>query len=126
MSTNDVLKMQRLRAERSAAGLCIDCGREPRTDISKRGSVCGKKANARQKRYWKSLTQSIGGRDDEGEMTFEEIGAEVGLSRERVRIVYLRALTKLRRECDRIGIDPSDIIGRGFSSLALCERWASE
>ena len=123
-AVNDVITNRRRRNERSALGLCIDCGRNPRTETAKRCVGCCKKATARQKRYLKSIKPGISGHADEGEMTFEEIAAELGISRERARHIYLRALMKLQRQCDKMGMDASMIIGRGFSMLATAERWA--
>ena len=56
--------------------------------------------------------------------TFSQIGLALGISRSRVEQIYHRAIKKLWRECKRQGIDPGMIIGRGFSAIALCEKWA--
>jgi len=37
--------------------------------------------------------------------TLEEIGEEIGLTRERVRQIQVEALTKLRKRCERAGLD---------------------
>ena len=42
--------------------------------------------------------------------TLEEIGDEMGISRERVRQLEHRALQKCRRWCDRHGYDLADLL----------------
>lgn len=83
-----------------------------------------------RKRYYRkvkvnaqTLDRDIGAREG---ATFREIGMALGISRSRAEAIYNRALAKLWRECKRQDIDPSMIVGRGFSSIALCEQWASE
>lgn len=44
------------------------------------------------------------------EMTLDEIGEVLHVSRERVRQIEKSALDKLRRECRRIGLDPADLV----------------
>lgn len=112
------------RAERHAAGLCVDCGRWPHTATSKRCMRCRSKHSSSQRVYLNRLDPT-GGHTD-GLMTFEQIGTNLNISRERARHIYLRALVKLRRQCKRMGIDANDIVDKGFSMLATAERWADE
>lgn len=43
--------------------------------------------------------------------SFDEIAAELGLSRCYVQQIYHRALAKLHRECRRRGISAADVLG---------------
>lgn len=54
---------------------------------------------------------------DEGEHTLEEISEIVGLTRERVRQIEERALSKLRLQAKLHGLDPSDILARPYHVL---------
>lgn len=123
MSSRDTIRIRGRRAELEKAGLCIDCGLEPRRETSKRGVVCGARANARQREYLKNL-DPVDIQHADGEMTFAEIGKVLNLSRERTRHIYLRALVKIRKECKRLGIEYTDVVGKGFSMLATAEKWA--
>lgn len=120
------------RAALSAAGICIICGKAPRTERSLRCETCSGKHAAYQRRYQSKLNNKRHpdsarymhmGADG---ATFQEIGDALGISRSRAEQIYDRAISKLWRECKRLDLDLTDIIGRGFSSLALCEKWASE
>lgn len=120
-----------LRRDRLLAlGLCIDCGREPHTATAKRCPACGKKLRARGVKHWEKIKKErvdSGTRYEhapEGGMGFGAIAKELGISRQAAQATFYRALSKFRAECVRRGIDASSIIGKGFSSLALCERWA--
>jgi hypothetical protein len=54
-------------------------------------------------------------------MTFREIGRRTGIHPKTVEYVFYNALTKLKRECIRRGIDVADIIGRPQSMLAQAQ-----
>lgn len=47
---------------------------------------------------------------DDRAMTLEEIGRELGVTRERARQIEAKALGKLRAECERLGIEPGDVV----------------
>lgn len=120
------------RAARSAAGICISCGREPRKETSSRCEGCSAKHNKYQRGYQRK--HNINNKkyralylhaDAEG-MTFQEIGDAMGISRTRAEQIYYRAMSKMHKECVRRGIDPSMIIERAFSMLATAEKWAGE
>ena len=117
-----VARNRKRREEKYAAGLCIDCGRNPHKATSKRCIGCGVKAGMRQKRYVIRLN-SYDVPYERAEMSFEQIGANLNISRERARHIYLRALEKVRRQCKRMGMDPGDMVERGFSMLARAEQW---
>lgn len=130
MSANPDRSYLDRRAKLAAAGICITCGKRPRSKTTLRCETCSGKHNASQRRYQKKLNSDYkaaraiylhAGADG---MTFQEIGDAIGVSRTRAEQIYYRAMTKLRRECNRLGLDASHVLGRGFSMLATAEKWA--
>ena len=118
-----------LRVERlKAAGLCMHCGKRPHNGTTKRCDECVIRMAEYGKRYYRKCKVNanlLKDRIGDG-ATFREIGLALGISRTRAETIYKNALAKLWRECKRRDIDPTMIIARGFSSIALCERYADE
>ena len=144
----------RLRRQRlSAAGLCIDCAERPNKPSARRCVECAEKVNQyrrsypqRKRQYWtgrgtgdvsgatlaipfsdvtavtgltpQQISCAIGG------ASFLEIGLALGISTQRAQQICYRAMNKIYVTCKNMGIDPSMIIGKGFSMLATAERWA--
>lgn len=119
-------------------GICRTCRRENDRDDRVECRIC---ANKRRKRDAEHRPPKIatGRVIENGETSWEKIGEALSLSPERVRQIYIRTMVKLWVACEEFGMDPKllDIrsalagsvdavktIGRGFSSIALCERWA--
>jgi single-stranded DNA-specific DHH superfamily exonuclease len=120
----------KLRVERlSAAGLCIHCGKKPRTETTKRCADCKNRTAKYSRRHYEKTKDKAfkmrGGEHGEG-ATFAQIGLALGISRTRVEQIYERAILKLHRECTKRGLDANLILGRGFSMIALAERWGDE
>lgn len=112
------------RARLMSAGLCVDCGRVPRSETAQRCNKCTAKVVARNRPGMAIRRRSPNySTADEG-MTFTEIGKAMGISRSRAEQICCRALFKLQRACKRAGIDASDIVGKGVSNFASLEKWA--
>lgn len=115
-----------------ASGLCIDCAKAPHTETAKRCKPCSDKVRVRGAKHWRKLKSE---RNESGTRyahapedgaTFGEIADDLGLSRQATQRIFYSALAKVTRECKRRGIDASMIVGRGFSMIAMCEKWAKE
>lgn len=115
-----------LRRERlTESGLCIECGNRPRKKTARRCVVCtGKMTRAHHRSIGRAVPLRRHEQATDGMMTFTEIGNALGISRSRAEQICYRALHKLQRECERVGLDAGDIMGKGFSMIANCERWA--
>lgn len=138
----------RVRRERlTVAGLCIDCGEEPKKETARRCIKCAKKIN-----LWRRKRQRCSaGREELGEVglslpfsavtaetgltpqqisevmggaTFNEIGIALGISKRQAQQICYRALNKLHLACRRAGISAEDVLVRCDGNFASLERWA--
>lgn len=135
-----------LRRERlMTSGLCIDCGKAPAKKSAKRCPPCAEKINlydrnrTRLKRGEAAIKPSPNAPKDcpvtqnqvnylvslfpDG-MNFGDIGYLIGVSRYRAQVICEGAVAKIYRECLRRGLDADAIIGKGFSMLAVAEKWS--
>lgn len=107
------------RRRMESNGVCNRCGNHP---ILKPGrKQCGHCIEER-KEYRRILAEAE--EMNRPLMTFDEIALSLGISGSRTRVIYANAIRKVYRKCKKLGIDAGDIVGRGFSSIALCEKWA--
>lgn len=60
----------------------------------------------------------------DGEMTFDEIASELGITGNYARVLYVKAMKKLVVACRRYGLSPEDIIGKPAHMLARLEDHA--
>lgn len=104
-----------------ADGMCIDCGNKPRIETAKRCAECNGCMLSRNAARYRERNQDA---RERAEATYEDIAAELGVSREMVRIIMARAIRKLRAACRKAGIDASDITGAPRSMLERAEDWA--
>lgn len=132
MSVTEKSYWQARRNRLIESGLCIDCGRNKPTPTSKRCVSCNRRMAGHQRRRNaiikarnEKANLSAGHAGADG-CSFQEIGDALGISRTRAEQLYHRAIGKVWRECRRLGIDGAEVFGRGFSAIALCEKWASE
>ena len=132
MSVTEKSYWQARRNRLIESGLCIDCGRNKPTPTSKRCVSCNRRMSGHQRRRNaiikarnKGAAERYGHVDADG-ASFQVIGDAIGVSKTRAEQIYHKAIAKVWRECRRLGIDANDIVGRGFSSIALCEKWANE
>jgi hypothetical protein len=101
-----------------AAGLCIDCGKYPKIATAQRCLQCNAKQSNRERLR---KVGCVSGREADGP-SLREIADELGISPARVQQILTKALYKLRRECRRLGIDASYIVGKPLGMLASAEE----